>query len=66
MENQTMIQEMATDAQFIQERMQGALRAHRSRMAAIRERHNEARLREMDFDANVAAALQIAATALKR
>lgn len=66
MENQTMIQEMATDAQFIQGQLQGALRAHRSRMAAIKERHNEARLREMDFDANVAAALQIAATALNR
>jgi hypothetical protein len=66
MENQTMIQEMATDAQFIQGQLQGALRAHRSRMAAIKERSNEAKLREMDFDASVADALQIAATALKR
>lgn len=66
MENQTMIDAIATDAQYIQGQLQGALRAHRSRMAAIKERHNEARLREMDFDASVAAALQIAATALKR
>lgn len=35
-------------------------------MAAIKERHNEARLREMDFDASVAAALRIADEALKR
>ena len=66
MENQTMIQEMATDAQFIQGQLQGALRAHRSRMAAIKERHNELRMREMDFDASVADALALAATALKR
>ena len=66
MKNQTMIEEMSTDAQYIQGQIQGALRAHRSRMAAIKERHNEARLREMDFDASVAEALQIAATALKR
>jgi len=66
MENQTMIEEIATDAQYIQGQLQGALKAHRSRMAAIKERHNEARLRQLDFDASVAAALQIAATALKR
>ena len=66
MENQTMIEEMSADAQYIQGQIQGALRAHRSRMAAIKERHNEARLREMDFDASVAEALQIAATELKR
>jgi hypothetical protein len=61
-----MIDAIATDARFIQGQLQGALRAHRSRMAAIKERHNEARLREMDFNASVAEALQIAATALKR
>ena len=66
MENQTMLEEMATDARFIQGQIQGALRAHRERMAAIMERRGEAKLREMDVDANVAAALQIADEALKR
>jgi hypothetical protein len=66
MENQTMLEAMATDAQFIQGQIEGALRAHRSRMAAIKERRNEARLREMDFDAGVADALRIADQALRR
>ena len=61
-----MIQEMATDAQYIQGQLQGALRAHRERMAAIKERHNEAKLREMDFDASVADALALADMALNR
>ena len=66
MENQPMLDSIATDAQYIQGQLQGALRAHRSRMAAIKERHNEARLREMDFDANVADALALADMALNR
>ena len=66
MENQPMLESIATDAQYIQGQLQGALRAHRSRMAAIKERHNEARLREMDFDASVADALRSADAALKR
>ena len=64
--NQPMIEEMSADAQYIQGQLQGALRAHRSRMAAIMERRGEARLREMDFDASVADALRLADEALKR
>jgi hypothetical protein len=61
-----MLEAMATDAKFIQGQLQGALRAHRSRMAGIQEQRNEARIRSMDFDAGVADALRIAEQALRR